>query len=119
MNSDEKTDPLEEPKIYLNIVYHDDVLPPLNKQRDIADLKNDREWQIIPIVFTQPQKRKSLDGVECIHYDGHVNTCVYEKMKEGDSQFRSVMSFLIMKFQQLLENEYILHKKSIKFMKKK
>ena len=29
--NDEKADPLEEPKIYLNIVYHDKVLSPLNK----------------------------------------------------------------------------------------
>jgi hypothetical protein len=26
LDNDEKTDPLEEPKIYLNIVYHDQVL---------------------------------------------------------------------------------------------
>ena len=26
LDNDEKTDPLEEPKIYLNIVYHDKIL---------------------------------------------------------------------------------------------
>jgi hypothetical protein len=36
-------------------LYHDNVLPPLNKERDIADPKNDREWLIIPIVFGEPK----------------------------------------------------------------
>lgn len=85
MDTEDKSDPLEDPKIYLNVVYHDQILPPLNKQRDIADHKNDKEWELIPIVFTHPVTRKNLEGITCIHYDGHVHTCVYEKMREGDS----------------------------------
>ena len=62
-DTSEKGDPLEEPKIYLNVVHHDKVLPPLNKWRDLADQQNDREWLIIPIVFTKPAFRQSLDGL--------------------------------------------------------
>lgn len=55
IDNDEKADPIDEPKFYLNVLYHDNVLPPLNKGRDIADPKNDREWLIIPIVFGEPK----------------------------------------------------------------
>ena len=34
-----KGDGLEEPKLYLNVCYSDAVLPPLSKDKKIADLK--------------------------------------------------------------------------------
>lgn len=105
VENDEKGDPLEEPKLYLNLVYSDFVLPPLNKQRDIADPKNDREWLIIPMIFTDPKERKSLDrDLLCIHYDCHVNTCVVAKMKEEARTMRSISNYLILKFQEKLED---------------
>jgi hypothetical protein len=58
IDNDEKADPLEKgPKLYLNVVFHDFVLPPLDQGRDIADPKNDRSWNIIPMVFTEPKTR--------------------------------------------------------------
>eukprot|EP00347_Sterkiella_histriomuscorum_P009421 403341278 len=119
LDNDEKGDPLEEPKLFLNIVYSDQVLPPLNKQSDLADQDNDRDWQIIPIAFNGPFTRQSLDGLECIHYDAHMNTCVVGKMKQGDRPFRALMNYVIAKFQQLLKDQFIIHKKSVKFLKKK
>ena len=98
VDNDEKEDPLEEPKLFLNIVYCDQVLPPLNKNLDISGPDNDRDWHIIPIAFTEPQYRKSLDGLQCIHYDGHVNTCVVDKMKEGDRTFKAIMNYIVKKF---------------------
>lgn len=99
LDNDEKQDPLEEPKLFLNIVHCEQVLQPLNIKQDLADIKNDRDWQIIPIAFSAPQYRKSLDGLECIHYDAHVNTCVVDKMKEGNRTFKSIMNYVVMKFQ--------------------
>lgn len=31
IDNDEKSDPLEEPKLYLNIVYNENLMAPLNK----------------------------------------------------------------------------------------
>jgi hypothetical protein len=31
IDNDEKSDPLEEPKLYLNVVYNENVMAPLNK----------------------------------------------------------------------------------------
>ena len=83
IDNDEKADPIDEPKFYLNVLYHDNVLPPLNKGRDLADPRNDREWLIIPMVFSEPKERKNLEGKLIITYDCHVNACVIAKMK-GD-----------------------------------
>jgi len=57
------------------------MLTPLNKKRDLADEKNDRDWMIIPISFEGPIKRKNMENVECWHFEGHIATCVVEKMK--------------------------------------
>lgn len=115
----EKNDPLDQPILYLNVVYHDKVLPPLNKGRDIADQKNDREWVIIPMVFTEGKSRKNLEGNECIHYDVHINSCVVMKMKEETRAMRSISHFIILKFQEYVDDRFIIHKKSIKFLKKR
>jgi len=60
LHNKETTDPLDSPKIYVNVVYADKVLPPLNKNKDFADPKDDRTWFIIPVVFTEPKTRKNL-----------------------------------------------------------
>jgi len=86
---------LESPKIYLNVVHSDRVLPPLTQKRDIADSKNDRTWQIIPIAFTPVVKRRNMNNVECWHFDGHINTCVYDKMRESAERFKSILHYLI------------------------
>lgn len=68
--------PLESPKIYLNILFHDKVIPPLKKDRTNASLTDDRDWAIIPISFGPSKERWSGSGLKCIHIDAHVNTCV-------------------------------------------
>mgnify|MGYP006950313032 CR=1 FL=1 len=82
VNNADSGEPLQSHKIYLNIVYHDRIIPPLNKDRDFANPKDDKTWQIIPIAFTDPVTRKSPSG-EVLTYDGHINTCVMTKMKES------------------------------------
>jgi hypothetical protein len=86
VNNVDAGDPLDSHKLYLNIIFHDRILPPLNKDRDFANPKDDKTWQIIPIAFTEPVKRKSHSG-EVITFDGHVNTCVMTKMKEDKANF--------------------------------
>jgi len=75
-------------KAILNLVHHDEILPPLNKNgRDLADPLNDKEWMIIPIVFDGPNKRTSMGGCEVWTYDGHINTCVVTLMKKETKSF--------------------------------
>ena len=56
----EKDDPLDGPKLYLNVVHHERVLPPLSKDKDIADENDDSSWQVIPIAFSMPVKRRNV-----------------------------------------------------------
>ena len=93
-NNPDVGEPLDTHKIYLNIVHHERVIPPLSKSRDLADPKNDGTWQSIPIVFTEPVKRRSMSG-EVLTYDGHINTCVFEKMKENSTKFQNILHYLI------------------------
>ncbi len=95
VDNDEKGEPLEDPKLYLNVVYHDNVLPPLNKGRDLADPRNDRDWLIIPMVFTEPKTRKNLEGKTIITYDCHVNACVIAKMRADQRAMRSISNYVI------------------------
>ena len=117
--SQEKAEPLEEPIIYLNVVYHDSVVPPLDKGRDIADPKNDREWLIIPMVFSAPKERKNIEGKRVLTYDCHINTVVLLRMKEEARAMRSITNYMILKFQEHVEDEFVIHKKSIKYIKKR
>ena len=80
-------EPLDSHKFYVNIVHNERILPPLNQNRDVADPKNDKTWQIIPIAFTEPVKRTSMSG-QVLTFDGHIATCVFEKMKENQTQFQ-------------------------------
>ena len=52
-------------------------------------------------------------------YDAHINTCVVDKMKEGDKTFKAIMNYVILKFQSQIKDSYVLHKKSVKFIKKR
>ena len=59
LDSEDDGKPLDQPKIYLNILYHDKVLPPLKKDKTMADKLDDKEWQIIPISFGTSKERWS------------------------------------------------------------
>ena len=117
VHNKETGDPLESPKLYINVVYADKVLPPLTPKKDFADPKNDTTWHIIPIVFTEPKKRKNLANVECWHYDAHVNTCVIDKAKENQDRLRAIFHNIVTKFQHHVRFQFQLHKKSIKICK--
>jgi len=96
-NEDQSDKPLDQPKIYLNIVHHDKVLPPLKQNREFADPKNDKEWQIIPISFAQSKERWSGSGMKCIHIDAHVNTCVFEMFKQGAQKINALTNYFLLK----------------------
>lgn len=119
LHNKEASDPLDSPKLYVNVVYADKVLPPLNKNKDIADLKDDSTWQVIPIVFTEPKKRRNMANIECLHYDAHVNTCVVDKCKESQDRLRAIFNNIVQKFQHHVRFDYVLHKKSLKICKSK
>lgn len=40
-------------------------------------------------------------------------------MKEGDRTFKAIMNYVVLRLQEFLKDEYVLHKKSIKFLKNK
>ena len=119
LHNKETTDPLDNPKFYVNLVFADKVLPPLNKNKEFANPKDDSTWQIIPVVFTQPKTRKNLANIECIHYDAHVNTCVIDKCKESQDRLKAIWNNIIQKFQNHIRFEYLLHKRSLKICKSK
>ena len=99
VDNDERPEPLEgAPKFYLNVVFHDNVLPPLNDRRDLADPKNDRCWVIIPMVFTEPKTRMNIEGRTIITYDCHVNAAVIAKMKDDTRAMRSISNYIVLKF---------------------
>jgi hypothetical protein len=81
----------------MNIVYHDRVLPPLNKERDIANLKDDKTWQVIPVAFSDPITRLSDSG-EVLTYDAHVHSAVVNKMKESAANFQTILHYIVQKF---------------------
>jgi hypothetical protein len=121
LETEDKGDPLEGPKVVLNLVHNDVILPPLNKSRDLADPLNDKEWMIIPISFDGPLKRKNLSGIEVWTYDGHINTCVVTLMQKENTRFSAILNYFVEKFMQHLKvtEGYIVHKKSIKLCKGK
>lgn len=97
VNNPDAGEPLDSHKLYLNIVYHDRVLPPLNKEKSFADPKQDKTWALIPVAFSAPVIRKSLSG-QVYTYDGHVNPCVMKKMKENKTNFQNILHYIITKF---------------------
>lgn len=115
----ETEEPLDGPKLYLNIVHHERVLPPLDAQKNLADPTNDLGWQIIPMLFTVPIKRRNMANVECWHFDAHVNTCVMEKMRKSQDRFKAVWNYIIMRFQNHVKHQFLFHKQSIKLAKRK
>lgn len=118
-NNVEKDEPLEGPKLYCNIVHHERVLPPLNKDKKPADPNNDRDWHIIPIAFTMPIKRRNITNIECWHFDAHVNSCVRHMMHRDQTKFRSIWNYILQKFQHHNRKAFLFHKQSIKICKKK
>ncbi len=103
----------------MNIVYHDRVLPPLNKDRDIANFKDDKTWQVIPVAFADPITRHSGSG-QVLTYDAHVHSAVVNKMKESAANFQTILHYLVQKFQAHVKDKfYPLHKRSLKLIKRK
>ena len=110
---------MDSPVLYLNVVFHEHVVPPLDKQREIANPKDDRTWLIIPMLFGQPRERLNLEGHTCLTFDVHVNPAVVVRMKEEARAMRSITNYMVLKFQEHLEGQYVLHKRTIKHLKQK
>ena len=117
--SSDSDKPLESPKLYLNILYHDKVIPPLKKDRTNADTNDDKEWAIIPISFGPSKERWSGSGLKCIHIDAHVNTCVANVFKQSVKKIGAITNYILQKFQVVVKDHYILHTKSVKALKNK
>lgn len=95
VNTDDQGQPLDQPKLYLNMLYHDKVLPPMKRDRSPADPKNDKEWGIIPVSFAPNKERWSASGMKCIHIDAHVNTCVFEMFKTSNQKILALTNYFI------------------------
>lgn len=117
--NDQSDKPLDQPKIYLNILWHDKVLAPMKKDRTFADPKNDTQWGIIPVHFQPSKERWSGSGMKCIHVDCYVNTCVANMFKTSVTKIGAITNYILQKFQSMLKDHYIFHKKSMKALKTK
>lgn len=89
--------PLDQPKIYMNLLYHDKVVPPLNKERKPAHSTDDKEWAIIPISFAPSKERWSGSGMKCIHIDAYVNSCVFTVFKQSTQKIGSITNYILQK----------------------
>lgn len=94
-NEDQTDKALEQPKIYLNIVYNEKVVPPLRKDREFANESDDKDWTIIPISFSPSKERWSGSGMKCIHIDAHVNTCVANMFKSSALKIGSITNNIL------------------------
>ena len=115
----EQSEPLDGPKLYLNIVHHERVLPPLTKEKNFANPDDDSDWRIIPVVFTVPLKRNNMSNIECWHFDAHVSSCVVRRMKSSQAKFKAIWNYIILRFQNHLKTQFTLHKGSVKLSKGK
>lgn len=101
------------------MVYHDQVIGPMKKNREFADPTDDKEWNLIPVSFGANKERWSGSGMKCIHIDAHVNTCIFNMFKVSAKKIGALTNYIIERFQQLLKEHYVFHKKSIKLLKAK
>jgi len=89
---------LDQPKIYLNVVHHEKVLPPMKADKSLASKDDDKEWHIIPIAFGTNKERWSGAGMKCIHVDAHVNTCVFKMFNSEPKKIIALTNYIIERF---------------------
>ena len=89
---------LDQPKLYLNVVHHAKVLPPLKADKSIADTEDDKDWNVIPISFGANKERWSGAGMKCIHIDAHVNTAIFNQFKKGAKKIGALTNYIIERF---------------------
>ena len=79
-------------------MHHERVLPPLDKNKDFADPVNDSTWQVIPIAFSVGVSRKNIEGIDCLHMDAHVNSCVMNMMRSHKQKFNSIWNYIVLRY---------------------
>lgn len=89
----------------------------MKQNLEVADPENDAEWNVIPIAFGSNKERWSGSGMKCIHIEAHVNSCVYKMFKTGPKKIGALTNYIITRFQHLMKDHYVFHKKSIKILK--
>jgi len=101
------------------MLHNDKVVPPLTKNREYADPKDDTKWAIIPATFSPSHERWSGSGKKCIHVDCYFNTCVADMFKVSQVKIGAITNYLLESFQRMLKDHYIFAKKNIKIVKGK
>ena len=91
----------------------------MKADRTFADTTTDKDWNHIPISFGANKERWSGSGMKCIHIDAHVNTAVFNMFKQGPTKIGALTNYILERFQHLLRDHYVFHKKSIKIIKGK
>lgn len=97
-NESEPGAALAQPKIYLNVVHSEIVIPPMKQDKTFASKEDDKEWHIIPISFGSNKERWSGSGMKCIHIDAHVNTAVFNMFKQGAKKIGALSNYIIERF---------------------
>ena len=111
---------LEEPKVYLNIIYCEEFTPPLDDDNKI--LKNpedENKWRYIPTEFRYNNKKNCLSGKRCDFYDMMVNQKVIEVISKNEDFKKSILAYFVKKFSVFLNNKYELYTKNVKILKSK
>ena len=111
---------LEEPKVYLNIIYADDFTGPLDDNNQVLKYpENDKDWRYIPTEFKYNNKKMSMSGKRCDFYDMIVNTKIIEAISKNEELKRSILAYFVRKFVIFLNNKYELFQKNVKILKTK
>ena len=63
---------MEEPRIFANVVYHENILGPITKEYEITTIFT--QYHRVPISISKPEERQNMEGKRCLHYDLHLNT---------------------------------------------
>jgi len=67
----------------VNIVTADSVISPLKQDGELADTGKGSEWDVVPVVFTEPYLKTNLLLKKLIILDAHVNPCVFKKFNDN------------------------------------
>jgi hypothetical protein len=111
-------DIIEDPKVYLNIVYSDNYYLPVDEHnQQLKNPNDDNSWKYIPTQFRYNGKRTSMSNRQVEFYDVLVHSIIIEKIRNNEELKKSILAYISRKFAIYLENKYELFFKNVKLIK--
>lgn len=105
---------IQEPKIYLNILYSDEFYPPLNQKNEIED-KYDK-WNYIPTRFRPRGEKRSMRNIVCLFFECLVHSRVKQEMCKNDNIKAQLLSHIAVKFNVFISDYCQLFLKNVKML---